>query len=1354
MAPPRSNIDWKRRFTLPVALPLNEGDLPTGDFDIYFTNAGITASRVEYPDPVFAPAAPREFRQAGTASVFLLPRSSRAKVDGNVTPVSIDEGKVRAALRTTQYQGDLPDDIQAAVELESQRIHVVFEDYRSELPPLPLVPQKAIRVTWPLEQNPPQPALINTTFAGVAPQVNGAVTLPASPAYLLHTSATIPGELDPYLVRAPFAGLARFQRYFHLKKSGTDLQGRNPSNSGRLVVWDPDPAHLADNGTDENRVTRTITAVAFEGIDAGYQFTSADIGLTMDASKLARKPAIAEAYKQLLTFYLSHYAGIRAAQADSSLATPQTGLPPLLFGLMSNTLTRLLRCWVAYSGFILQPAWAPTFPDAAFLTALQGSNPVPEATIEAIAAFLKTDVAHWKRLMDFIDCIFAPFYLGATWRSLGVPTSRMPTTTAAAGWWRANRWAWEVLSGLGLYNHNWLAVYAGCPLSRPSGFYKAAQIENPAAADDEERLKQGEGLGVHELEALALAGAAQTALGAANPPALPASLTLPVDLDQFQANQIGYALTMRTYRVEVAPNAAVQTVQVATTGWLADLLVGIDGGRPLLELGVTFQNHPFVDPSLVQVSQAFTIRSLRADGNQASLARNDVIEYRVVLGSIIGDTPATQGLVQLKIMLKATDGTSQDYLHFRAPAVAADAAYQLSPALSVQTSTLLSGWTVDEAVELFLALHPLDYERYLLLVHDNDHTETSVCAWNLAVPRADGKVDLQEVSYRLISGGQEIGSGVAAGKLSLSAAAPPAQIYPPLFQQKVETGAGLPPNTNLTSDTGSIPADTLTSQRAFLNEQLVTQPEHGLALLNSYTARTGSDARRTAIDTAWRAGVTTAGDLRNNALGRARTGYESIFFKLLEAELTPAFARGITPEFVKSTFHQRIRIVHRAYTDYSAYLASRGLPTLQVPVEAMWALYRIEGVLNVPPSFEMLQRGIPPIQRAPQKIIVFPRPIDLGGGVIDISELMIGDLIARDESQLVAAGAVHAGTSLFASISSGAAKPAIDRARQWCLPLYHINLLAMDIYVDPSHFPFNERNSRYAFVKTYVMTRKALGLALSEDLAREALAAWYRMVGLLVSCRKGVAFVAVREAVEMASFWLLEAMLHFTMMRRRAAITGRVLAHDLPLRLAYLRFNFGEVSFWRIVNIIVTRAHSNIGALPIAAFPPAIRAFLERVRDDLETDLTPPALSRLKAMADLTGQLSGDLTRRQQDTRANVATFQAVEDRLLRRDTPTAGELAALDAVLPGANESALLADVNTQTGGRFGEIDALISWLDAKNLWEGLDGFFATRELDDLLIAFINRADSAGWRLNNLFLYEQARRYGHYVSGFNQIFA
>lgn len=263
-----------------------------------------------------------------------------------------------------------------------------------------------------------------------------------------------------------------------------------------------------------------------------------------------------------------------------------------------------------------------------------------------------------------------------------------------------------------------------------------------------------------------------------------------------------------------------------------------------------------------------------------------------------------------------------------------------------------------------------------------------------------------------------------------------------------------------------------------------------------------------------------------------------------------------------------------------------------------------------------------------------------------------------------------------------------------------------------------------------------------------------RMAGLLVSCRKGVAFVVVREAVEMTSFWLMEAMLHFTMARRRAAITGHALARDLPLRLAYLRFNFGEVSFWRIVNIIITRAHSCIAALPIATFPPTIRTFLERVRDDLESDLTPPVLSRLKAMADLTSQLSGDLDRREQDTRATVAAFQAVEERLLRRDTPTAAELAALDAVLPGANESALLADVDNQSGGRFGQIDALVAWLDGENLWEGLDGFLATRELDDLLIAYIQRPDSAAWRRENLFRYENARLFGHYVSGFSRIFA
>lgn len=759
------------------------------------------------------------------------------------------------------------------------------------------------------------------------------------------------------------------------------------------------------------------------------------------------------------------------------------------------------------------------------------------------------------------------------------------------------------------------------------------------------------------------------------------------------------------------------------------------------------------------VAQLLTIRSLRADGNQASLARNDLIEYRVVYGSIFGDTLATQGLVQLKISLKANDGTSQNYLHFRAPAVAADAAFQRSPALSVQVVSLRSGWTVDEAIELFLALHPLDYERHLLLVHDNDRSQTIVCAWHLAIPRADGKVDLQEVGYRLISEGLVIGSGVAKEKISLPAAAPAAQVYTPLFQHKVETGVSLPPNSNLGRKTGSIPAPVLASRRAFLSEQQVTLPEHGLALLNRYTARAGSDALRTAIETAWRADVTTAGDLRNNALGMARSGYEKIFYKLLEAEPTPAFASGITPEFVKSTFHQRIRLVHRAYVDYSTYLASRGLSTLQVPVEAVWALYRIEGALNIPPSLEMLKRGIPPIQLALQKIIVFPKEIDVGGVMVRIEEDFIGDLIVLDESKLVTAGVVPAGTSLFASISSGAAKSVIDRVRQSCLPLYHINLLAMDIYVDPNLFPFNERNSRYAFVKTYLMTRKALGLTLNEDLAREAFAAWYRMAGLLVSCRKGVAFVAVREAVEMASFWLLEAMLHFTMVRRRAAITGHVLAHDLPLRLAYLRFNFGEVSFWRIVNIIVTKAHSSIVALPVATYPPAIRTFLEQVRDDLETDLTPPTLTRLKAMADLTGQLSGDLKRRQQDTRANVATFQAVEDRLLRRDTPTAGELAALDAVLPGANESALLADVNIETGGRFGEIDALIAWLDANNLWAGLDGFFATRELDDLLIAFIRSVPTidrtkANWRWINLFRYEQARRYGHYVSGFNRIFS
>ena len=1328
MASPKSSIDWKRRFTLPVVLGLNEGDLPSGDFDTYFSNAGVNARRVQYLVLGFAPGVPRELRQAGTANVFLLPRSSRARAGASVTPITVDEGKIRAALRTTQYQGDLPDDIQAAVELESQRIHVIFEDYRSELLPLPLVPENAVTITWPVEPAQPWPALINATFDGVAPDVNGALTFPASPTYLFKTSNTMLGELDPYWVRAPFTGMVRFQRYFHLKKTGANLQGRNPSNSGRVVAWDPEPAHLADDATAENRVTRTITALAFEGVDAGYKIASPDIGLTMDASQLTHKPAIAEAYKLVLIFHLSHYARIRAAQGNPALASVQTGLSPLLFGLVSKTLTRLLRCWVAYSSFIQQPAWTPTLPDAALMAALQTSAPVTEDILEQIVNFLSADVAHWKRLMGFVDVIFTPFYLGATWRSLGVPASQMPTSSRGAGWWKANLWAWEALNGLGLYNQNWLVVYAGCPLARPSAFYKADQIQNPVAIDDEERLVQGEGLGAQELEALTLAGLAQTALGLMNAPSQPSNVAQPVDLEQFDTNKIGYALSLRTYRVEVAPNAAIQTLPVATTDWLADLLVGIDGGRPVLEFGPAFQHHPFVDSALFEISRAFSIRSLRTDGNQTSLKRNDVIEYRAVHGSLVGETAVTRDRVELKVTLTAADGTAQPYVHFRAGSAAADATFQTSPpGLTIEARMLLPGWTIDEAVELFLSLHPLDYERFILLLHDPAHTETVFCGWHVAIARADGKVDVQQVKYSLLFDLSEIAAGTAAATLSLPTAAPPGQTFPQTFQHKVVTGFGIPPNTNLTQAPASVEPDTLTSRRVYLNSQTVTRAEDGLALLTAYLSRADTQAKRIGIDNNWHLMVSNAGDNRPNALGAPRSGFATMFFMMVEAETDPAFSRGIMPEFVKATFHQRIRIVHRAYERYRDYLAVQGVPGLQFPVEVMWALYRLEGPLGVPPGVEMLQRGIPPIQREPQKIKVHQAFVS-----------WIPDLIVRGS------------TFPSANVTAGSAKPAIDQARQSALMLYHLNLIAMDIYLGPD---FNDRElERFSFVKTYLATRQDLDLAITADHIRQAFEAYYQMLGLLVACNKGVSFTTVRDPVEMTTLWLHEAMIYLTAMRRGQAIMGHGLTHPLPPRLSYLRFNYGDVSFWRIVNILVVQTLDNIGALAVAGFPVPIQPFLQRVRDDLVTDLTAPVVARLRAMANLTGQLSGNRNRRMDDTDADRAVFRAVENKLVSRTTLTAADAATLSGVIPGTREAGLLASLNMQTAGRYGEIDALVAWLDTNDLWEGLDAWFGTLQLDDLLIAFIT-ASMIDWRRDNLFQYENARLFGHYVNGFHRIF-
>src|SRR5207302_5059018 len=141
-------------------------------------------------------------------------------------------------------------------------------------------------------------------------------------------------------------------------------------------------------------------------------------------------------------------------------------------------------------------------------------------------------------------------------------------------------------------------------------------------------------------------------------------------------------------------------------------------------------------------------------------------------------------------------------------------------------------------------------------------------------------------------------------------------------------------------------------------------------------------------------------------------------------------------------------------------------------------------------------------------------------------------------------------------------KASIDIVRHRSLIMYHINLIAMDIYVGSSPVVgFDAKLARFGFVKTYLMTRIALGLAIDADRIQAAFAAWYHMLGLLVSCHKGDSFVVMREPVEMTRTWLLEAMLHLTSMRQGQFLTGRNLVNPIPATLSYLRFNFGEQSF-------------------------------------------------------------------------------------------------------------------------------------------------------------------------------------------------
>ena len=545
--------------------------------------------------------------------------------------------------------------------------------------------------------------------------------------YMLETDSSVQGELDPLLVRSMLSGVATFERYRHFSLMNGSLTGGNQSNSGRLVLINPDfISYTYDDAA--GRVLKTISGVSYEHIDAGYTFSGPGV--------ITTRPVIADCFRNILVLHLTYFNnykdyiqnGVTSATGKEENVSRITGV---LYSYVQVCLLRLLRTWAAFTTFVTTTNEMGDI-DSGRLAALKSDSNIDEDALAGIIDDMTRTHSEgdtsssWAYLLKFIEDIYVPKFLGSSWFELGVNTDLLPAyNDNINGWWRteANRWAGDQLNRMELLMGNAIPVYPGTPLARPARYFK----KKVSDTDDAVQLENGAGLSAFDLEAMALSGnIADSEI--ATPITIPAKLYEYFNLSEFQILETGYQMTLRPYQV-MSENFVVKLSTVPYENFIAELLE-LGGSGPALAITKAYEKHPLVSGSLAVLPEYHHLIARRDDGLTGTLETGSLLEVKIGIDysqqeSYIVDTVLAD-LTKVYLRISLDNGTTAanyiQLLDFSQKAAYESPGYQLTRYVSGSVEQLKNGWNEDEQVEWFLVKHCYDYETKFLVIDNQSRT--------------------------------------------------------------------------------------------------------------------------------------------------------------------------------------------------------------------------------------------------------------------------------------------------------------------------------------------------------------------------------------------------------------------------------------------------------------------------------------------------------------------------------------------------------------------------------------------------------------------------------------------------------
>lgn len=1305
---PQSSINWERKFSLPVAVGLDEDDLGTQGLvmDDYFTAAGVKAVARGGVDPGM-------IYKIINGKTTLLPIFSNC---ANVEDAAIDQASIQSAMdRLLPVEGEFFSlDADERIAKYFAKASVILEHRHGSLLPLPYDPPFSLHISWPKT-----PAAININMTGSYAGIDMDGFAFGS-CYMRETSGSAQGELDPLLVRSMLSGLATFERYRHFSQISGSLVGGNQSNTGRLVLINPDFISYSYNDS-AGRVLKTISGVCYEHMDASYTFSSPGV--------ITARPVIADCFRNLLVLHLTYFNsykdyiknGVTSVTGKEEYISRITGM---LYSYVQDCLLRLLRSWAAFSTFVIT-ANEMIDIDSVRLAALTSDAAIDEDTLAGIIDDMTRTHSEgdtsssWAYLLKFIEDIYVPKFLGSSWFELGVNTDLLPVyNDNSNGWWRtaANEWAGHQLNRMELLMGNAIPVFPGAPLAQPAKYFK----KKVSDTDDAVQLENGAGLSAFDLEAIALSGnIADTEI--ATPVIIPAKLYEYFNLSDFQALEIGYQITLRPYQV-TSENFVVKLSTVPYENFIAELLE-LGGSGPALAITKAYEKHPLVSASLAILPENNHIIARRDDGQTATLETGSLLEVKIGIdysqqeSYVIDTVLANLAKVYLRISL-GNGTTAANYiqlLDFSEKAAYESTGYQLTRYVTGFAEQLKNGWNEDEQVEWFLVNNCYDYETKFLVIDNKAALQANFYFWFFASQQNSlGALDLDFFIGLFYDADNLL---TYHPSLKLNNRVGNIENYPVTFQEGPSNllKFDVPKITEFNKSKGKTgPGGSYYPKAQYLNQFIWGQGgDRAEPAYQLYLKWQTNMANKAAIQATAHAEAVAAG------IVSFPQSFDRIDWKMHETGTNSITQNGLYIQLLPALVHDRLRVAQNAHDrivqEYTAY----GLdPTTALPSNAIMSLWGIEASLNLAPSLPTLRTGVPPPGHSPENIHIF------GSQSTSIKDLIYCDNTAAAVS--------------FSEVTyNGLSKATINRLKADASGWYILNLLSMDAYNGFTGAVTTTAEiglQKHGFVKTMLHTRQLLNILSRKgagvvqqdvEVIQKAYQTWYQFTGNLSICfgfvpehGKKMGFGVAKDGTKLNELWVYEAAMHYTACMRGPLLTGYQLRFDLPYCLAYVRFNFGDYKFlYRIFEIIKNSYTFAVADLALGAagkigsgvFPPDLGAFLTTL-GTAHFGTTAVIAANFSDPPDFPG--TRDLTKvRRDDTAADCTgglptPFDLLEEQLNQRTYNTASADTYINTYLRGATEHAM----HDHFAANPGDLNTMLAWMDSDpDYWTHLAEFFMT---------------------------------------------